>query len=93
MTDPHLNAGSSKAGANVAVYQPMAPAGTGVVALGDSVPRIDAVAKVTGLARYAAEYPAPDLVWGVVVNSNVAKGRIVRIDLEAARRVPGVKPE
>ncbi|MFN4117916.1 xanthine dehydrogenase family protein molybdopterin-binding subunit [Acidovorax sp.] len=73
-----------------AVHQPIAPAGTGVVALGSSVPRIDAMAKVTGLARYAAEYAAPHLVWGVVVNSTVARGRIAQMDLRAALDVPGV---
>lgn len=76
--------------ATEAVHQPMAPAGTGAVPLGASVPRIDAVAKVTGLARYAAEYAAPDLVWGVVVNSTVARGRIAHLDLSAAQQVPGV---
>lgn len=70
--------------------QPMAPAGTGPVALGDAVPRIDGHAKVTGQARYAAEYPAPDLVWGVVVNSTVARGRIAALQLEKALAVPGV---
>ena len=95
MTEPQHRARSTShdhrpGGGTATVYQPMAPAGTGAVALGDSVPRIDAVAKVTGLARYAAEYPAPDLAWGMVVNSNVAKGRIAHIDLDAARQVPGV---
>lgn len=70
--------------------QPLAPAGTGRVALGDAVPRIDGHAKVTGQARYAAEYPAPDLVWGVVVNSTVARGRIAALQLEKALAVPGV---
>lgn len=70
--------------------QPLAPAGTGRVALGEAVPRIDGHAKVTGQARYAAEYPAPDLVWGVVVNSTVARGRIAALQLEKALAVPGV---
>ena len=70
--------------------QPIAPHGTGPVALGDALPRIDGVAKVTGQARYAAEYPAADLVWGVVVSSTVARGRITGIDQAQARAVPGV---
>ena len=69
---------------------PMAPRGTGPVALGDPVPRSDGLAKVTGAARYAAEHPAPDLLHGVVVGATVAKGRITGFDLDAALAVPGV---
>lgn len=70
--------------------QPMAPAGTGTVALGTPVPRVDGWAKVTGGARYAAEHPVADLAYGVVVSSTIAKGRITGIDTSAARAVPGV---
>ncbi len=70
--------------------QPVAEPGTGPVALGDPVPRVDARAKVTGRARYAAEHPAPDLLYGVVVNSGIAKGRLSALHLGAARAVPGV---
>jgi xanthine dehydrogenase YagR molybdenum-binding subunit len=70
--------------------QPMAPEGTGPVALGAPVPRVDGWAKVTGAARYAAEHPVADLAYGVVVNSTIAKGRITAIDTSAALAVPGV---
>ncbi len=33
----------------------------GYVRKGDNLPRIDAHAKVTGTARYAAEYSTPDI--------------------------------
>ncbi|RYF68035.1 MAG: xanthine dehydrogenase family protein molybdopterin-binding subunit, partial [Comamonadaceae bacterium] len=55
-----------------------------------SVSRVDGRAKVTGAARYAAEMPAADLVYGVVVNSTIAKGRITGFDLDDAKAVPGV---
>jgi xanthine dehydrogenase YagR molybdenum-binding subunit len=70
--------------------QPVAVPGTGQVAVGKPLARIDGVAKVTGHARYAAEHCAADLAWGVVVNSNIAKGRIERIDTKRALAVPGV---
>ncbi|MET0280539.1 MAG: xanthine dehydrogenase family protein molybdopterin-binding subunit [Steroidobacteraceae bacterium] len=60
------------------------------MSLGDAVDRIDAYAKVTGQARYAAEHVTPDMVFGVVVNSTIAKGRIRSLDLAAASAVPGV---
>lgn len=70
--------------------QPVALPGSGQSRIGTPTPRIDGVAKVTGHARYAAEHPAPDLAYGVVVNSTVARGRIVSIDASQALAVPGV---
>ncbi len=70
--------------------QPVAELGTGLVAKGDSISRIDGPAKVTGQARYAAEHSAPDMAYGVVVNSTIAKGRITALHLDKARAVPGV---
>ncbi|NHN86815.1 molybdopterin-dependent oxidoreductase [Acetobacter musti] len=58
--------------------------------IGQSVPRIDGFAKVTGQATYAAEPHPPGLLYGVIVNSLIARGRIEAIHDEAARAVPGV---
>src|SRR5689334_19960190 len=60
------------------------------VGIGSSISRVDGVAKVTGAARYAAEHPALGLLYGVVVSSAVAKGRIRSIAVEAAKAVAGV---
>lgn len=73
-----------------ALAVPSAEPGTGAVQVGMPVSRVDGRAKVTGAARYAAEMPAADLVYGVVVNSTIAKGRITGFDLDAAKAVPGV---
>ncbi|OEZ02659.1 MULTISPECIES: xanthine dehydrogenase family protein molybdopterin-binding subunit [Stenotrophomonas] len=72
------------------LHPPVAPAGTGHVPTGTGTPRIDGRAKVTGQARYAAEWPAQDLVYGVAVNSTIAKGRILGFSLDEANAVPGV---
>lgn len=69
---------------------PVAPAGTGHVAKGDAIPRIDGRAKVTGTARYAAEHITDDMVFGVVVNSTIARGRVAKLHLDEARAAPGV---
>ncbi len=58
--------------------------------VGEPLDRVDGRAKVTGAARYAAEYPAPGLVNAVLVMSTIAKGRITRIDTSAAEHAPGV---
>jgi xanthine dehydrogenase YagR molybdenum-binding subunit len=52
--------------------------------------RVDGPKKVRGAAPYAAEYAAPDLVYGCVVSSTIARGRILAIDTAAALEVPGV---
>lgn len=52
--------------------------------------RVDGPAKVTGAAKYAAEFDASDLLYGVAVPSTISKGRIASIDIEAAGAVPGV---
>ncbi|MDB5663153.1 MAG: xanthine dehydrogenase YagR molybdenum-binding subunit [Sphingomonas bacterium] len=57
---------------------------------GTALSRVDGIAKVTGEALYAAEYPADNLLYGVVVSGAIAKGRITAIDDAAARAVPGV---
>jgi xanthine dehydrogenase YagR molybdenum-binding subunit len=58
--------------------------------IGTSQSRIDGVAKVTGAAKYAAEFDAPGLVHGSIVAATIAKGRITRIDTSGAKRVAGV---
>jgi xanthine dehydrogenase YagR molybdenum-binding subunit len=58
--------------------------------IGKPVGRVDGRAKVTGAAKYAAEYDVPDLVYGVVVSSAIAKGKITRIDASEALNQPGV---
>jgi xanthine dehydrogenase YagR molybdenum-binding subunit len=58
--------------------------------IGRPTSRIDGPLKVTGRAKYAAEYPAPDLLHGYIVGSTIASGRISKLDLDRARLVPGV---
>src|SRR3954468_7800108 len=58
--------------------------------IGTATSRVDGRAKVTGAAKYAAEFNTADLAHGSVVASTIAKGRIVRIDVSDALRVDGV---
>ncbi len=58
--------------------------------IGTATSRIDGVAKVTGSAKYAAEFNAPGLLHGSLVTSTITKGRITRIDTSEAKRVKGV---
>jgi xanthine dehydrogenase YagR molybdenum-binding subunit len=58
--------------------------------IGKPVSRVDGAAKVTGQAKYAAEFNVPNLAYGFVVSSAIAKGRIKSIDRAAALALPGV---
>ena len=57
---------------------------------GQPEPRIDARLKVTGAARYAADIPLNDVAHGVLVTSDIARGRVRSLALDAARATPGV---
>jgi xanthine dehydrogenase YagR molybdenum-binding subunit len=54
------------------------------------VSRVEAAEKVTGRARYAAEYPVDGLAYAWPVQSPVARGKIRCVDARAALASPGV---
>ncbi|MCB2407840.1 xanthine dehydrogenase family protein molybdopterin-binding subunit [Hymenobacter lucidus] len=59
--------------------------------VGQPLSRVDGRDKVTGKARYSAEYNSlPGLVHAVLKTSDVAKGRITGFDTSAALKQPGV---
>ncbi len=58
--------------------------------IGTPTSRVDGHAKVTGAAKYAGEFGAPELAYGDLVTSTIAKGRIVSIDISEAMSIPGV---
>lgn len=60
--------------------------------VGKALPRIDGPLKTTGQAHYAYEWhqATEQAAHGYVVGAGIAKGRITSMDLEAARRSPGV---
>jgi xanthine dehydrogenase YagR molybdenum-binding subunit len=55
-----------------------------------STVRVDARDKVTGAVRYGTDRVPPGLLHAALAVATVAKGRIVRLDTEAAAAVPGV---
>src|SRR4051794_912889 len=59
-------------------------------AVGTPMSRVDGRLKVTGGARYAAEFQVKDVAYGALVLSTVAKGQATKIDTAAAEKVPGV---
>jgi len=58
--------------------------------IGQPLDRIDGRAKVTGAAKYAAEFRVPNAVHAVLVQSTIAAGSIAGFDLKEASGMPGV---
>jgi CO/xanthine dehydrogenase Mo-binding subunit len=52
--------------------------------------RTDGIPKVTGRTQYAADLVSPNALWADFVQSPHAHAKIVRIDVGAARAMPGV---
>jgi CO/xanthine dehydrogenase Mo-binding subunit len=75
-----------------------APAGTlavgalaNVRALGKNETRVDGADKVSGKAKYSADFAMDGMLWAAFVRSPVPHARIVGVDKRAALAVPGVR--
>jgi 4-hydroxybenzoyl-CoA reductase subunit alpha len=62
----------------------------GFTSVGASIPRVDARDKVTGRAVYTADIHPPNMVYGKILGSPIAHGRIKRIDTSKAEALAGV---
>jgi len=58
--------------------------------VGRSVPRLEGQAKVTGRAEYVHNQRLPGMLYGKIVRSTIAHGRIVKLDVSAAQALEGV---
>ena len=61
------------------------------VTVGKSVPRVDAADKVSGRAKYTADYYLENMLLGKILHSPIAHGLIKRIDTSKANELLGVK--
>jgi xanthine dehydrogenase YagR molybdenum-binding subunit len=58
--------------------------------IGTPVSRLDGPHKVSGTARFAAEFPLENMAYAALKYSTVARGRIHELDTSAAEVAPGV---
>ena len=58
--------------------------------IGKPVNRVTGIDKVTGTASFSTDIDLPQLAYGVLLSSEIAKGRISSIDTETAEAIPGV---
>lgn len=59
-------------------------------AIGQSIPRVDAYAKVTGETRYPGDINLPNQAWMKILFANRPHARIRSIDVSQAEALPGV---
>ena len=59
--------------------------------LGKSVPRLDALEKVTGRAKFCGDMSLPGMLYAKVLRSPHAHARIVSVDTSRAEKLPGVR--
>ena len=58
--------------------------------IGQPLTRRDGVLKVKGEARFAADNHPPGMLYAVLAVSSIARGSVTFLDVEAAKRHPGV---
>ncbi|MBF0475103.1 MAG: xanthine dehydrogenase family protein [Deltaproteobacteria bacterium] len=58
--------------------------------IGVVFPRTDALTKVSGEEKFAADYYGQDLVWAGVKRAGIPHARLKSLDVDQARQVPGV---
>ena len=54
-------------------------------------PRLDAPDKATGRAKYIDDLELPGMLYGAILQSPIAHGKILNIDTSKAKKLPGVK--
>ncbi|MFH1123788.1 MAG: aldehyde oxidase, partial [Pseudomonadota bacterium] len=59
--------------------------------VGKGVPRVDALAKATGSAKFTKDIVLPNMLYGKILRSPFPHARILNIDTDRARRLSGVK--
>src|SRR4051794_33072703 len=65
--------------------------GTEFSLVGRPAPRADGPRRVSGSARYTVDITLPAMLHAAVLRSPHAHARVTGLDLEAARRAPGVR--
>ena len=59
--------------------------------IGNDTPRIDAIERVTGQAKYTRDWKLPGMLYGKVLRSPHPHARLVSIDTSEAEALPGVQ--
>jgi len=58
--------------------------------IGRDTPRVDGPQKVTGTAQYTSDFHFPGMLYAVPAGATIANGKITRLDIASAEKLPGV---
>jgi xanthine dehydrogenase YagR molybdenum-binding subunit len=67
------------------------PANPNVSPIGKETVRVDGALKVSGRAKYTADFHIPGMLYGVPAGATIANGRLTKLDTSAAEKMPGVR--
>jgi CO/xanthine dehydrogenase Mo-binding subunit len=59
--------------------------------IGTPVERVDGPEMLSGQALYGPDMKMPGMLWGKILRSPIPHGKILRVDIEKAKKHPGVK--
>lgn len=59
--------------------------------IGTPVERVDGPEMLSGQALYGPDVRLPGMLWGKILRSPIPHGKILRVDLDKAKKLPGVK--
>ena len=59
--------------------------------IGTPVERVDGPEMLSGQALYGPDVKLPGMLWGKILRSPVPHGKVLRVDVEKAKKHPGVK--
>jgi xanthine dehydrogenase YagR molybdenum-binding subunit len=59
--------------------------------IGRDTTRVDGPRKVSGLAQYTSDFHFPGMLYAVPVGATIANGKITKLDVSAAEKMPGVR--
>jgi CO/xanthine dehydrogenase Mo-binding subunit len=59
--------------------------------IGHPVERVDGVEMVTGRSVYGVDVKLPGMLHGKILRSPIAHGKILHVDIERAKKLPGVR--
>jgi len=59
--------------------------------IGTPVERVDGAEMVSGQAIYGPDVRQPGMLWGKILRSPVPHAKVLRVDVEKAKQIPGVK--
>lgn len=62
-----------------------------IAPVGQDTPRVDGPRKVSGRAQYTSDFHFPGLLYAVPVEATIANGKLLKLDLSTAEKMPGVR--